>query len=128
MKNVKKLLAMLLVLAMVFCMAGCGGGGGNANVTGQLMMSAARAKDIDTFQRLGANAADTYATPGMPELPAMPGKFLSEDGLLRTSSTCNHDADESHNVLIVFDQLFGGGQGVSGLKTYDGVTVVYPNN
>ncbi|MBQ3510430.1 MAG: hypothetical protein IJA90_10500 [Peptococcaceae bacterium] len=41
-------------------------------------------------------------------------------------STCNHNADESHNVLIVFDQLFGGGQGVKGLKTYDGVTVVYP--
>ena len=40
-------------------------------------------------------------------------------------SNCNHNADESHNVLIVFDQLFGGGQGVSGLKTYDGVTVVY---
>ncbi len=73
-----------------------GGGGSNANVTGQLMMSAARAKDIDTFQRLGANAADSYATPGMPELPAMPGKFLSEDGLLRTSSTCNHDAPVEH--------------------------------
>ncbi len=43
-------------------------------------------------------------------------------------SACNHNADESHNVLIVFDQLFGGGQGVSGLKTYDGVTVFYPNN
>ena len=43
-------------------------------------------------------------------------------------SACNHNTDESHNVLIVFDQLFGGGQGISGLKTYDGVTVVYPNN
>ena len=42
-------------------------------------------------------------------------------------SNCNHNEDESHNVLIVFDQLFGGGQGVKGLKTYDGVTVVYPN-
>ncbi len=41
-------------------------------------------------------------------------------------STCNHNEDESHNVLIVFDQLFGGGQGVKGLKTYDGVTVKYP--
>ena len=41
-------------------------------------------------------------------------------------STCNHSEDESHNVLIVFDQLFGGGQGVSGLKTYDGVSVNYP--
>ena len=40
---------------------------------------------------------------------------------------CNHNDDESHNVLIVFDQLFGGGQGVKGLKTYDGVTVVYNN-
>ncbi len=38
---------------------------------------------------------------------------------------CNHNDDESHNVLIVFDQLFGGGQGVGGLKTYDGVTVIY---
>ncbi len=41
-------------------------------------------------------------------------------------SECNHNADESHNVLIVFDQLFGGGQGVKGLKAYDGVTVNYP--
>ncbi len=43
-------------------------------------------------------------------------------------NTCNHAEDESHNVLIVFDQLFGGGQGVSGLKTYDGVEVIYPEN
>ncbi|MBQ6823374.1 MAG: hypothetical protein IJP27_01865 [Clostridia bacterium] len=41
-------------------------------------------------------------------------------------NACNHNADESHNVLIVFDQLFGGGQGIKGLKTYDGVTVNYP--
>ncbi len=73
-----------------------GGNGGNSNVTGQLMMSAARAKDIDTFQRLGANCADSYATPGMPELPDMPGKFLSENGLLQVSSTCNHDAPVEH--------------------------------
>ena len=43
-------------------------------------------------------------------------------------STCNHNEDESHNVLIVFDQLFGGNPGVSGLKTYAGVTVNYPNS
>lgn len=42
-------------------------------------------------------------------------------------SACNHNEDESHNVLIVFDQLFGGGQGITGLKTYDGVTVIYNN-
>ena len=35
----------------------------------------------------------------------------------------------NHNALIPFDQIFGGDQlGVKGLKTYDGVTVVYPNN
>ena len=33
------------------------------------------------------------------------------------------------NELLPFDQIFGGDQyGVSGLKTYDGVTVNYPNN
>ncbi len=42
------------------------------------------------------------------------------------TTTCNHNEDESHYVLIVFDQLFGGGQGVKGLKTYEGVTVIYP--
>ena len=41
-------------------------------------------------------------------------------------SQCNHNPDESHNVLIVFDQLFGGGQGVKGLERYDGVIVKYP--
>ncbi|MBE5801328.1 MAG: hypothetical protein E7319_03475 [Clostridiales bacterium] len=42
-------------------------------------------------------------------------------------SQCNHNEDESHNVLIPFDQLFGGGQGVKGLESYPGVTVKYPN-
>ncbi|MBR5185125.1 MAG: discoidin domain-containing protein, partial [Akkermansia sp.] len=77
-------------------MAAMGGNGSNSNVTGQLMMSAALSKDIDTFQRLGANSADQYATPGMPELPDMPGKFLSENGLLQVSSTCSHDAPIEH--------------------------------
>ncbi|MBE7068758.1 MAG: hypothetical protein E7381_05600 [Clostridiales bacterium] len=35
---------------------------------------------------------------------------------------------DNHMNLIPFDQIFGGAQlGVKGLKTYDGVTVVYPN-
>lgn len=37
-----------------------------------------------------------------------------------------HDTDESHEELMVFDQLFGGDKGVKGGKTHDGVTVVYP--
>ena len=49
----------------------------------------------------------------------------------------NHDhekcialGDNSEKVcrtLLPFDQLFGGGQGVYGLKEYEGVTVKYPN-
>ena len=76
---------------------GAMGGAGNGKVTGQLMLSAARSRDIATFQRLGANSADEVEAPGdMPSLPSMPGKLLSEDGLLITSSTCNHDSPVSH--------------------------------
>jgi len=74
------------------------------------------------FESLGAGS---YNGPGEYKYARVEAG-TGTDGI--DLSTCNHDADESHNVLIVFDQLFGGGQGVSGLKTYDGVTVVYPNN
>lgn len=38
-----------------------------------------------------------------------------------------HDTDESHEVLLVFDQLFGGDKGVKGGTAHPGVTVVYNN-
>ena len=38
-----------------------------------------------------------------------------------------HNEGEAHNELIVFDQLFGGGQGVYGTATHEGVTVIYNN-
>lgn len=38
-----------------------------------------------------------------------------------------HTSVESHEELLVFDQLFGGDKGVKGGKTHDGVTVVYNN-
>lgn len=80
---------------------GAMGGGDNKKVTGQLMMSAAKAKDIATFQRLGTNSADQVETPAdMPELPAMSGKLLSAEGLLSTSSTCNFDSPISHWGVI----------------------------
>lgn len=80
---------------------GAMGGSDNTKVTGQLMMSAARSKDIATFQRLGSNSADQVEIPAdMPELPEMPGKLLSADGLLATSSTCNHDSPVSHWGVI----------------------------
>ena len=38
-----------------------------------------------------------------------------------------HNEGEEHYELIVFDQLYGGGQGVYGNPTHEGVTVVYNN-
>ena len=42
-------------------------------------------------------------------------------------SNHTHDTDESHEELMVFDQLFGGNKGVNGGNTHTGVTVVYNN-
>ena len=36
-----------------------------------------------------------------------------------------HDTDENHEMLLEFNQLFGGGQGVYGNPTFDGVEVIY---
>ena len=38
-----------------------------------------------------------------------------------------HNDGEDHQILCVFDQLYGGGQGVYGWPTHDGVKVVYNN-
>ena len=37
-----------------------------------------------------------------------------------------HADGQAHNVVLAFDQLFGGGQGVYGTATHNGVTVIYP--
>ena len=38
-----------------------------------------------------------------------------------------HNEGEDHHILIEFDQLYGGGQGVYGGKTHEGVTIIYNN-
>ena len=38
-----------------------------------------------------------------------------------------HNEGEDHQILCVFDQLYGGGQGVYGCATHEGVTIVYNN-
>lgn len=38
-----------------------------------------------------------------------------------------HNPGEDHQILCMFDQLYGGGQGVYGDPTHDGVTVIYNN-
>ena len=72
------------------------------------------------FESLGAGS---YNGPGEYKYQRVEGSDWGSDTI--DTSSCNHSEDESHNVLIVFDQLFGGGQGVSGLKTYAGVDVIY---
>ena len=38
-----------------------------------------------------------------------------------------HNDGEDHHILCEFDQLYGGGQGVYGKATHDGVNIVYNN-
>lgn len=38
-----------------------------------------------------------------------------------------HNEGEDHFILCEFDQLYGGGQGVYGTATHDGVTIIYNN-
>ena len=38
-----------------------------------------------------------------------------------------HNEGEDHHILLAFDQLYGGGQGVYGAPAHEGVTVVYNN-
>ena len=38
-----------------------------------------------------------------------------------------HNAGEDHHILCQFDQLYGGGQGVYGSATHEGVTIIYNN-
>ncbi len=75
---------------------GAMGGSGDSDATASMLLASAKARDIATFQRLGANAAESADVVTMPEFEPLPGKLLSENGLLQTSSTCNHDSPVSH--------------------------------
>ena len=58
-----------------------------------------------------------YSYGGVDITQYAPDFDLDEDG----------DIDEDDFYFCIpFDQLFGGDKGVSGLATYDGVTVNYP--
>ncbi len=59
------------------------------------------------------------------------GNYRVEPGYSYGGIPADHDHTtcqngECCNQLLPFDQLFGGGKGVVGLATYDGVTVNYP--
>lgn len=72
-----------------------------------------------------ANGAPSYAKEGQWKFSRVEGQEWGRESNIDTDN-CQHDTDESHNILLPVDQLFGGGQGVSGLREYAGVTVNYP--
>jgi hypothetical protein len=90
-----------------------------------------------------AAAMDATALLGTEELINHQNKFVAFNGLTVEASTdANgnkvvddnhvHNAGEDHMVLVVFDQLYGGGDntghvGIYGWPTHEGVTVIYNN-
>ena len=72
-----------------------------------------------------ANGKPSYASEGDWKYSRVEGQEWGRESNIDTDN-CQHDTDESHNILIPVDQLFGGGQGVYGLREYPGVTVNYP--
>ena len=72
-----------------------------------------------------ANGAPSYADPGEWKFSRVEGQEWGRESNIDTDN-CQHDTDESHNICLPVDQLFGGGQGVYGLREYAGVTVNYP--
>ena len=72
-----------------------------------------------------ANGKPSYADEGDWKFSRVEGQEWGRESYIDTDN-CQHDTDESHNILLPVDQLFGGGQGVYGLREYDGVTVNYP--
>ena len=72
-----------------------------------------------------ANGEPSYADEGEWKFSRVEGQEWGRESYIDTDN-CQHDTDESHNILLPVDQLFGGGQGVYGLREYAGVTVNYP--
>lgn len=52
-------------------------------------------------------------------------KIVNENGEVNDNHV--HNEGEDHNILYEFDQLYGGGQGVYGTATHEGVIVEYNN-
>jgi len=63
-------------------------------------------------------ATDAYSNPRYGHPVDANGKEVVDDNHV-------HNEGEDHFVLCEFDQLYGGGQGVYGTATHDGVKVIY---
>ena len=76
-----------------------------------------------TYCEFEANGKGSYAAEGEWKFSRVQEGYAT--GGVDLNHT--HDTDETHEELLVFDQLFGGDKGVRGGKTHEGVTVVYNN-
>ena len=72
-----------------------------------------------------SNGAPSYADEGDWKYSRVEGQEWGRESNIDVDN-CQHDTDETHNIYLPVDQLFGGGQGVYGLPAYEGVTVYYP--
>ena len=86
-----------------------------------------------TYCEFESAGAGSYHGPGEwrfvrvqpgPTYPAYSG-VADANGNLVVDNTHAHDEDEDHNVMLPFDQLFGGDQGICGNPSHEGVTVIY---
>lgn len=66
----------------------------------QMILSAEKAKDIASFQRVGKRAAEDVTAPQMPEFEGFDGELLSAGGLIYGSTTCGHDDPNEHWGLL----------------------------
>jgi len=74
-----------------------------------------------TYCEFESNGHPSYAQPDQWKFSRVQAGYAT--GGVDPNHT--HDTDESHEELLIFDQLFGGDKGVQGGKTHPGVDVVY---
>ncbi len=72
--------------------------GSRDRMLGQALLGAEDMRDLNAFQAIGKCLSPTYRKPKekLPDWAPFPGKLVSQGGLLRTSSTCEHDDPAAH--------------------------------
>lgn len=75
-------------------------GEGSKQVLAPLILAAEKSHDLQTFRKIASMLNDDMPRPGIPKFEPFPGKLVSEDGLIRTSSTCNFDAPCEHPGVL----------------------------
>lgn len=99
-KDPKTSAAYFAALARVFANSSAGGSSdGLRNALRAALLAAATADNTDAFQALG-KTTKPFVGETKTKVEAFSGDLLSSGGLLKLSSTCGHDAPESHWAVI----------------------------